>query len=93
MAVIPAAFTGATIRFTGAAVDKRTGNNAEPATFYDIVDSTGANVTVTPRVDDIVVLTEAQRDALASAAWVKLVSASAEAAARTVTLIGFSRYG
>lgn len=89
---IPDSFTGATISFTGAAITKRTGTNAEPSTYTQIVDSTGSAVTVTATDGKIVVLTEAQRDAIAAAHWIKLVSASSEGADRTVSLIGVSRY-
>ena len=88
----PAAFTGATISFTGGVVGGRSGNNAEPATYTAITDSAGAAITVTVSVGKIVTLTEAQRDALRAAHWIKIVSASSEAAARTVTLIGVSAY-
>ena len=88
----PAAFTGATISFTGAGITQKSGTNTEPATYVAIVDSTGAAVTVAKQLSKISVLTEAQRDAIAAAAWVKAVSASAEGADRTITLLGISRY-
>ena len=88
----PAAFTGATISFTGAAVNKRSGNNDGTTLTYTAIKSAGSLVTVTASLDAIVVLSEAQRDAIASAAWIKIVSASSEGGDRTVTMIGVSRY-
>lgn len=78
---MPAAFTGATFSFTSTAQPEPT------ATFLTVVDDAGGAVSITATDNRYIVLTAATAQLLAGLARTKIVSASNEGAARTVTLV------
>jgi hypothetical protein len=77
--ITPAALTGTTITFTGC--DTATG------TFVPIYDSDGTAVSVAVAASRGYGLSGAEADALAPFPYIKLVSGSAEGAARVVKLL------
>ena len=91
--IFSAGFDGATIKFQAVAIASV--QDATPVTgdYVDVNDSAGSVVTVTVSAGKWVTLTEAQRDALSGAHWVRAVSASAQSGgAGTVTLVGKTLY-
>ena len=80
--VTPAALTGVAFTFTGALT--------ESGTYRPLVDSTGAAISVTVSADDHVLI---EPQTFAGVSWIKLVSGSAEAAAREITLVLHKREG
>jgi len=77
--IMPAAFTGATITFT--VCDTATG------TFVALYDSDGTQVSVAVAASRALGLSGAEADAIAPFPYVKLVSGSAEGAARAVLVL------
>ena len=77
--IMPAAFTGTTITFTGCAtVD---------GTFVGIRDSNNNPVSVTVVVSTGYGLSGAEADAVAAFPFIRLVSGSTEVAARSITVL------
>lgn len=81
---MPAAWTSAGLSFTGCEQDG--------GTHYDVYDDSGDEVTLTADAQQVVVLTGAQADALASLPYLKVRSGTTgtpvtQAAARTLYLI------
>jgi len=74
------AFTGATFTIHG--------SRTKAGTFQEVVGSTGTALSFTATDDKLVTLTSDQNDQLAPLHWLKIVSAGAEAAERTVWVHG-----
>lgn len=88
----PAAMTGATVSFEGVplALGAEVREVTAPADgdYVGLVDDAGAAITVTVTVSKIVVLTGTRLQAVKGLSWLRLVSASSEAANRSIVLMG-----
>ena len=80
--VTPAALTGTALTFTGAL--------EEGGTYRALVDSSGTPISVTVSADDHILI---EPQTFAGVSWIKLVSGSAEAADREITLVLHRREG
>jgi len=76
---MPAAFTGTTITFTG--------SEEFAGTYAAIYDSDGNAISATVAASRFIGLSGSEADAVAAAPFIKLVSGSAEAAARSIIVV------
>lgn len=76
---MPASFTGTTITFKA--------SSSEGGTFTIVKDDAGADVSITVGASRWVALQSAVMAKLAAFRWLKLVSGSAEGAARTIEVV------
>ena len=90
--IFGAGFDGATIKFQAVAIVSMQDATPAAGDYVDVNDSAGLAVSVTVSAGKWITLTEAQRDALSGAHWVRVVSSSAQSGAGTVTLVGKTLY-
>lgn len=76
--ILPAALTGATIGFKGAALSTDT--------FKTISDAAGTPISIPVAADEAIGVSGAALDAILAFPYLKLVSGSAEGAARSITV-------